>query len=256
MLMLSEEELDWLAEWIPDAERSPKGGRPPADKREVIAGIFWVLDHGAKWKDLPARFGSKSTVHRWFLTRVKAGVFESLMQAAGALWKTPAGCASTNVSSMALLPRPRVGDGIGCTRVGKGVKVMILVNAKGLPVAACSAPANPAESHLIQQLFAFMISETSPPRVIGDKAHDSYRLDQFLADQGVEMMAPNRLNRSQTQDGRPCDVTSGAGPSNAPLPRFKTTADFASAGKNHLAFQGFLHVACALLLIKEVWHSF
>src|SRR6478735_8703049 len=32
------------------------------------------------------------------------------------------------------------GDGIGCTRVGKGVKIMILVDAKGLPVAACSAP--------------------------------------------------------------------------------------------------------------------
>ncbi|MFI5223751.1 MAG: hypothetical protein ACHQX3_05810, partial [Nitrospirales bacterium] len=33
------------------------------------------------------------------------------------------------------------GDGIGCTRVGKGVKIMILVDAKGLPVAACSTPA-------------------------------------------------------------------------------------------------------------------
>ena len=47
------------------------------------------------------------------------------------------------------------GDGIGCTRVGKGVKIMILVDAKGLPVAACSTPANPAESHLTQQLFPF-----------------------------------------------------------------------------------------------------
>jgi hypothetical protein len=99
-------------------------------------------------------------------------------------------------------------------------------------VAACSAPVNPAESHLIQQIFAFMILETTPPRVIGDKGYDSYSLDQFLAAQGVEMIAPNGLNRSQTQDGRPWDVTSGAGPSNASLLGFKTTADFASAGKN------------------------
>ena len=35
------------------------------------------------------------------------------------------------------------GDGIGCTRVGKGVKIMILVDAKGLPVAACSTPTPP-----------------------------------------------------------------------------------------------------------------
>ena len=91
---------------------------------------------------------------------------------------------------------------IGCTRVGKGVKIMILVDAKGLPVAACSTPADPAESHLIQQLFGFMISQTTPARVIGDKAYDSDRLDEFLAAHGVEMIAPNRLDRSQTQDGQ------------------------------------------------------
>ena len=37
-----------------------------------------------------------------------------------------------------------------------------------------------------------MIAETTPARVIGDKAYDSDRLDQFLAAQGVEMIAPNQ----------------------------------------------------------------
>ena len=40
MLRLSEEELDWLSGHIPDAERSPKGGRPLTNKRQVIAGGF------------------------------------------------------------------------------------------------------------------------------------------------------------------------------------------------------------------------
>jgi hypothetical protein len=44
-----------------------------------------MLDNGAKWKDLPKRFGSKSSVHRWFLTWVKAGVFEDIMRAMGRL---------------------------------------------------------------------------------------------------------------------------------------------------------------------------
>ena len=42
MLTLSEEELDWLSGQIPDAERSPKGGRAPTEKRQGIAGVFWV----------------------------------------------------------------------------------------------------------------------------------------------------------------------------------------------------------------------
>jgi hypothetical protein len=47
-----------------------------------------------------------------------------------------------------------------------------------------------------------MIPQATPARVIGDKAYDNDRLDQLLAAEGVEMIAPNRLNRSQTQDGR------------------------------------------------------
>jgi transposase len=51
---------------LPDAPVSPKGGRPAMDKRRALRGIFWILDNGAEWKDLPEYFGSKSPVHRYF----------------------------------------------------------------------------------------------------------------------------------------------------------------------------------------------
>jgi hypothetical protein len=63
----------------------------------------------------------------------------------------------------------------------------------------------------------FMIAQATPARVIRDKAYDSDRLDQPLIAEGVEMIAPNRLNRSQTQDGRPCDATNDAGPSSGEI---------------------------------------
>ncbi len=85
MLRLTEEQLDWLAARIPDYETSPKGGRPPLAKRRALAGIFWMLDNGAKWKDLPREFGSKSAVHRWFQIWTEAGVFEQIMRDAGRL---------------------------------------------------------------------------------------------------------------------------------------------------------------------------
>lgn len=31
-------------------------GRPPADNREVLEGILWILRTGASWKDLPKRY--------------------------------------------------------------------------------------------------------------------------------------------------------------------------------------------------------
>lgn len=43
-----------------------------------------------------------------------------------------------------------------------------------------------------------------PERLIGDKAYDSDKLDDELADLGVEMIAPHRSRRRRkTQDGRP-----------------------------------------------------
>jgi len=72
-----------MCEGIPDHPRSSRGGGPPADKRRVIQGIFGMLDNGATRKDLPAVFGSKSTVHCWFTRWGDAGGFEGVMQDAG-----------------------------------------------------------------------------------------------------------------------------------------------------------------------------
>jgi transposase len=85
ILILSKTQLDVLEMLVPDHTVRPKSGRPPIDKRRALAGIFWVLDNGAKWKDLPKRFGSKGSVHRWFLRWVKAEVFDHLMRSMGRL---------------------------------------------------------------------------------------------------------------------------------------------------------------------------
>ena len=120
MLTLTEEQLDWLVERIPDRPRSPKGGRPPLDKRKAIQGIFWILDNGAKWKDLPPEFGSKSTVHRWFARWVAEGVFESLLRSAGRLVETRGGYRLYECFIDATFSKARGGgDGVGVTRVGK-----------------------------------------------------------------------------------------------------------------------------------------
>jgi transposase len=257
MLELTEQELDWLCERIPDPPRNPLGGRPPLDKRRAVAGIFWILDNGAKWKDLPARFGSKSAVHRWFKRWVEAGVFEKIMRDAGRFVEEQGGYRLYECFIDATFSKAKGGgDGIGLTRVGKGVKIMVLVDARGLPVAVDSAPANRSESHLVQQLFDFMLSSEAPPRLIGDKAYDSDPLDAAMAKRGVEVISPHRRNRrpeNKTQDGRP-------------LRRYvrRWTVERTIAWLQHfrrlcirwersaVLFQAFLHFGCAILLLKLV----
>ncbi|MBK9127944.1 MAG: IS5 family transposase [Phycisphaerales bacterium] len=255
MLTFTDEQLDWIAERIPDARVGPKGGRPAADKRRTLRGIFWVLDNGARWKDLPPAFGSKSTVHRWFARWVADGVFERLLQSAGRLVETRGGYRLYERFIDATFSKARGGgDGVGVTRVGKGVKIMVLVDARGLPVAVDTTPAGPHESKLVQRLFEFMLTEATPQRVIADKAYDSDALAAELADRGVELITPQRSNRRhRTQDGRPLRRYARRGTIErtiAWIQHFRRPC--IRWEKSTRVFQGFLHLACVILLIRQV----
>ena len=256
-LKLTEDQVDWLAERIPDRRTNPLGGRPCANKRKVIRGIFWILDNGAKWKDLPRRFGTKSTVHRWFQTWVRDGVFENIMREAGRCIEERDGfklyeCFVDGTFAKAC----GGGDGIGCTKAGKGVKIMVLVDARGLPVSVDTMSASPHESQLIQRLFDFMMTEDLPQRVIGDKAYDSDYLDEELAHDGIELIAPHRRNRKPenvTQDGRTLRRYKRRWKVERTIAWLKNFRRLCIRWeKSTQLFSGFLHFSCAILLLKEV----
>lgn len=257
MLTLTDEQLDWLVERIPDAPKSPKGGRPPEEKRTLVQGIFWMLDNGAKWKDLPRCFGAKSTVHRWFQKWVADGVFEAVLRDAGRCVEARDGYRLYECFIDGTFAKAKSGgDGIGCTRVGKGVKIMVLVDARGLPVAIDTTSASPHESRLVQRLFDFMLPDQPPERVIGDKAYDCDQLDDELAERGVELIAPHRTSR------KPENVTQDRRPLRRYRRRWKVERTIAWIQhfrrlcirweKSTKLFQGFLHLACTVLLLRQV----
>jgi transposase len=101
-----------------------------------------------------------------------------------------------------------------------------------------------------------MLTEDPPDRLIGDKAYDSDKLDEELAEYGIDVIAPHRSNRKPenvTQDGRS-------------LRRYKRRWKVERTiswiqnyrrlcirwEKSTTLFQGFLHFACTMLLLKEV----
>ena len=65
---------------IPKRRRRRDGkGRPPRDRRDVLNGILWVLRTGAPWKDLPERYPSYQTCHRWFQQWSRNGTIERVV---------------------------------------------------------------------------------------------------------------------------------------------------------------------------------
>ena len=59
-------------------------GVPRVDDRRVLNGIFWVLRSGAPWRDLPERYGPRTTCYNRFVRWRKAGVRGRLMDAISA----------------------------------------------------------------------------------------------------------------------------------------------------------------------------
>ena len=94
---------------------------------------------------------------------------------------------------------------MGKTKRGKGTKLMALADSNGFPLAVYTASASPHEVTLVGETLAQVLTLEGPERLIGDKAYDSDPLDEELAEQGIEMIAPHKSNRKKaaTQDGRP-----------------------------------------------------
>ena len=96
------------------------------------------------------------------------------------------------------------GSEIGTTKRGKGMKIMAIVERHGLPLSVSTHAANHHEVRLVQLCFDFYMIEAKPENLIGDRAYDSDPLDEELRNNGIEMIAPHRSNRSKppTQDRR------------------------------------------------------
>ncbi len=61
--------------------RNKPRGVPRVDDRRVLNGIFWVLRSGAPWRDLPKRYGPRTTCYNRFVQWRKAGVWDRMMDA-------------------------------------------------------------------------------------------------------------------------------------------------------------------------------
>jgi transposase len=74
---LSDAEWSLLSEFFPPRPRR-RGGRW-SDDRTVLNGIFWRLNTGAPWRDLPDRYGPWQTVYHRFSTMRRSGLIDRVV---------------------------------------------------------------------------------------------------------------------------------------------------------------------------------
>lgn len=153
-----------------------------------------------------------------------------------------------------LRPGEKRGLSVGKTKRGKGTKIMALADRSGLPVAVGVHSASPHEVRLVEGLLDTCWTQAQPRRLIGDRAYDSDRLDEKLwRERGIELIAPNRRNRTKSQDRRPLRRYRR---------RWKIERLFAWLQNSRRVvvryelheqnFLGMIHLACVLILLKHL----
>src|SRR5215475_11271944 len=206
MIRLTDEQWERIRDHFPEENIADgRPGRKPTPTRCVLEAVLWILNTGAQWHMLPQSYPNYKTVQRRFQTwcrdevlrRVLTDVANELRDR-GALNEEECFIDATFVMAK--------GGGleIGATKRGKGMKIMAIVDRHGLPLSVSTHAANHHEVRLVQLCFDFYMIEAKPENLIGDRAYDSDPLDHTLRQDGIEMIAPHRSNRSKppTQDRR------------------------------------------------------
>lgn len=73
---LTDEGFERIEPLLPTQRRGGKW----ADHRTVLNGIFWVLNSGAHWRDMPERYGKWQTVYGRYRRWVREGLFDRMLE--------------------------------------------------------------------------------------------------------------------------------------------------------------------------------
>ena len=131
---------------------------------------------------------------------------------------------------------------------------MAIADRAGLPIAITIASASPHETRLVTQTLNASFLPDNPVRLIGDAAYDSDALDRQLADCEIELIAPHRGNRiNLTQDRRPLRRYKRRWKVERLFAWLQNSPRLVTRYERRAAnFAGFLHLACALILLRHL----
>ncbi|MEN3334288.1 MAG: putative transposase [Blastocatellia bacterium] len=183
------------------------GGRPPAEPRQLMAGILYVLRTGCQWNAVPHEYGSGKTLHRYFQRWSQARVCKRMWRAGleeydeikGLEWKWQA-------VDGAMTKAPLGGQATGpnpTNRAKRGTKRSLLVEAKGVPLAIEVGPANRHEVKMLVATLDGVVVERPAPseqekqNLCMDKGYAGEPARQEAEARGYAVHVPDKTNAKQ-----------------------------------------------------------
>lgn len=177
-------------------------GRPQNDPRTTLSGIFYMMDTGGQWKNLPDYYGNPKTVHGRFMIWIRTGVFEKILQAsintAVKHFGEPECFFSDTSSSKA--PFARFGGKNPTDRAKNGVKKGIVIDMNTIILSVLVDAANTHDSKLLMPHIPKLKRFLSSPKVMGtDSAWDVKKLYKELAKENIALHAATNIRRDKSK---------------------------------------------------------
>ena len=173
----------------------PRGVRR-VDDRRVLNGIFWVLRSGAPWRDLPERYGPRTTCYNRFARWRKAGAWDRLMDAISTAHDgTIQMIDSTSIRAHQQAATAKSGGTdhcLGRSRGGFTTKIHVVVDAQGLPIRLGLTAGQAHDGQIADTLLDRLGPRTI---VLADKAYDADRIRELIQGQGATPNIPPKRNR-------------------------------------------------------------
>ena len=106
----------------------------------------------------------------------------------------------------------------------------------------------------MEYVLAGSFLDELPARLVGDRAYDSDPLDRTLHDEyGIEMIAPNRRNRSKSQDARKLRRYRKRWRVERLFAWMHNFRRLVTRWEYHIEnFLGFVHLACLHILLRNL----
>ena len=76
--VLRDDQWERLREFVPGGRKGKRG--PRSDGRRFFDAILWVARSGARWRDLPEKFGPYQTAKRRYYRWIEQGVFDRIFE--------------------------------------------------------------------------------------------------------------------------------------------------------------------------------
>ena len=197
-----------VKQFLPPLPERTGPGRPRANDRAALNGIWYVLWTGCQWKAIHKDwFGvSSSVIHERFQTWRELDVFETMMREMVLYYQTERGVGWEwqSIDSKSC-PAPLGGAETGknpTDRGKRGSKVHLLVDEQGAPLALHITGANEHDKWSADDLiFSIVVERPDPEQVeqhlCADKGYDYEDVHQVVAQEQYVSHIKHRRRRNE-----------------------------------------------------------